>query len=84
MSSHQPGAPSVAPETPRLSEVLARLDEIRRELDRDDLDLEDQLALYREGCGHVITAKRILGDVRAEVEILTQETDTVETRGVEA
>lgn len=84
MISHQPGAPSAAPGNPRLSEVLARLDEIRRELDRDDLDLEDQLALYREGCGHVVTAKRILGDVRAEVEILTQETDAVETRGVEA
>jgi exodeoxyribonuclease VII small subunit len=85
MSLHQPGAGSIAAATdpPRLSQVLARLEEIRRELDRDDLDLEDQLALYREGCGHVITAKRILGDVRSEVEILTQEADAVETRGAE-
>jgi exodeoxyribonuclease VII small subunit len=85
MSLHQPGAASIAAATdpPRLSQVLGRLEEIRHELDRDDLDLEDQLALYREGCGHVITAKRILGDVRSEVEILTQEADAVETRGAE-
>lgn len=85
MSLHQPSAASSAAATdaPRLSQVLARLEEIRRELDRDDLDLEDQLALYREGCGHVIAAKRILGEVRAEVDILTQEADAVETRGVE-
>lgn len=86
MSLHQPAAASAnaATDSPRLSQVLARLEEIRRELDRDDLDLEDQLALYREGCGHVITAKRILGDVRAEVDILTQEADAVETRAAEA
>lgn len=85
MSLHQPNVASTAVVTdpPRLSQVLARLEEIRRELDRDDLDLEDQLALYREGCGHVITAKRILGGVRSEVEILTQEADAVETRGAE-
>ena len=85
MSLHQPVAAStaVATDPPRLSQVLARLEEIRRELDRDDLELEDQLALYREGCGHVIAAKQILGDVRAEVDILTQEADAVETRGAD-
>ena len=57
----------------RLGALLTRLDQIRRELDRDDLDLEDQLALYREGCGHVLTARRILDSSRAEVELLLQE-----------
>ena len=57
----------------RLGAVLARLDQIRRELDRDDLDLEDQLVLYREGCAHVAAAKRILEASRAEVELLTDE-----------
>lgn len=77
-----PQAPSAAPETPRrLSELLARLDEIRRELDREDLDLEDQLALYREGCQHAVAAKQILNTVSAEVRDLLQETEAVPTRG---
>jgi exodeoxyribonuclease VII small subunit len=66
----------------RLSRVLARLDEIRRNLDRDDLDLEDQLVLYREGCTLVGTAKQILNTVRAEVDILMQETESAPVRGV--
>jgi|GEM_PF-4230210 len=68
---------------PRLGALLARLDEIRRELDRDDVDLEDQLALYREGCTHVLAAKRILNSVRSEVEVLMAETDAAPLRGVE-
>lgn len=79
-NGHSESAPGVA--GPRLSQVLARLDEIRRQLDREDLDLEDQLVLYREGCGLVATAKKILGDVRAEVDLLMQDTDAVPTRGV--
>ncbi|HEV2129879.1 MAG TPA: exodeoxyribonuclease VII small subunit [Longimicrobiaceae bacterium] len=59
----------------RLGAVLARLEEIRRDLDRDDLDLEDQLLLYREGCTLAAQAKRILDTTRAEVEILMQEGD---------
>lgn len=68
----------------RLSAVLARLDEIRRELDRDDLDLEDQLVLYREGCTHTVAAKQILNAVRAEVDVLMEGADAVHTRGIEA
>lgn len=68
---------------PRLGVLLARLEEIRRELDRDDVELEDQLALYREGCTHVLAAKRILNSVRSEVEILMTETGEAPLRGVE-
>lgn len=57
----------------RLGAVLTRLDQIRRELDRDDLDLEDQLVLYREGVTHVAAARRILEASRAEVEMLTED-----------
>jgi exodeoxyribonuclease VII small subunit len=70
-----------AVEQTRLSRVLARLDEIRRHLDREDLDLEDQLVLYREGCTLVGTAKQILNTVRAEVDILMQETEALPVRG---
>lgn len=72
-----------APPEPRLGELLARLEEIRRELDRDDVELEDQLALYREGCAHVLAAKRILNSVRSEVELLTAEADAAPLRGLE-
>jgi exonuclease VII small subunit len=57
----------------RLGAVLTRLDQIRGELDRDDLDLEDQLVLYREGVTHVAAARRILEASRAEVELLAEE-----------
>jgi len=75
-------APDASTE-PRLGALLSRLEEIRRELDRDDVDLEDQLALYREGCTHVLAAKRILNSVRSEVEILMTETGEAPLRGME-
>ena len=56
----------------RLGAVLTRLDQIRRELDRDDLDLEDQLVLYSDGVTHVAAARRILESSRAEVEMLAE------------
>lgn len=68
---------------PRLGDVLARLEEIRRDLDREDLDLEEQLVLYREGCDRVLAAKRILNEIRSEVELLMEETDAVGVRGSE-
>ncbi len=59
----------------RLGPLLARLDEIRRELDRDDVELEDQMTLYREARGHLAAARRMLGEHRAEIELLMVETD---------
>ncbi len=76
-------SPAEASAEPRLGVLLARLEEIRRELDRDDVDLEDQLALYREGCTHVLAAKRILNSVRSEVEVLMTETGAAPLRGME-
>lgn len=76
-------SPAEASTEPRLGVLLARLEEIRRELDRDDVDLEDQLALYREGCTHVLAAKRILNSVRSEVEVLMTETGEAPLRGME-
>jgi len=55
---------------PRLGTVFTRLDEILRELDRDDADLEEQLALYREACRHLGSARKILDESQAEIEIL--------------
>lgn len=71
-----------AEQPPRLADILNRLDVIRRELDRDDLDLEDQLTLYAEGARLTLSAKRILAEVRAQVDILESEVDEIPTRGV--
>ncbi len=74
MPSTEPNPPLDAPPL-RLGAVLTRLDQIRGELDRDDLDLEDQLVLYREGVTHVAAARRILEASRAEVERLAEEVE---------
>lgn len=76
-----PSAEAQGDVRPRLGVLLERLEQIRRELDREDVDLEDQLLLYREGVGHVVEAKRILNEVRSEVEALMEETDAVPIRG---
>jgi exodeoxyribonuclease VII small subunit len=68
----EPGAP------PRLREILERLEQIRRELDREDLDLEDQVVLYREGCTLAAQAKSILDTTRAQVEFLMDEAEVQE------
>jgi exodeoxyribonuclease VII small subunit len=72
LNTHEPGAP------PRLREILERLEQIRRELDREDLDLEDQVVLYREGCTLAAQAKGILDTTRAQVEFLMEGTEVQE------
>ena len=57
-------------ERPRLSALFQRLDEILTQLDREDVDLEEQMALYREACGHLATARGILDEAQAEIEFL--------------
>ncbi|HEX2091813.1 MAG TPA: exodeoxyribonuclease VII small subunit [Longimicrobiaceae bacterium] len=59
----------------RLGAVLGRLEEIRRDLDREDLELEDQMQLYREGCALVVRARKILDQATSEVEVLMGETE---------
>lgn len=55
---------------PRLSTLFQRLDSILSQLDREDIDLEEQMALYREACGHLSSARAILDDTQAEIEFL--------------
>jgi exodeoxyribonuclease VII small subunit len=62
-------APAAA-DRPRLSTLFQRLDEILSQLDREDVDLEEQMALYREACGHLGTARGILDETQAEIEFL--------------
>ncbi len=69
-------------ERPRLGALFGRLDEILRELDREDAELEDQLALYREACAHLGSARAILEETRAEIEFLL-DGDSTEPAGGE-
>lgn len=57
-------------ERPRLSALFQRLDAILAQLDREDVDLEEQMALYREACGHLGSARSILDETQAEIEFL--------------
>lgn len=54
-----------------LEDRLARIEEIARALDSDSLGLDDALALFEEGVGHVRHAKEILAAAELRVEELT-------------
>jgi exodeoxyribonuclease VII small subunit len=60
---------------PRLATVFDRLDAILSQLDREDVDLEDQMQLYREACGLLGVGRNILEEARAEIEFLGNEAD---------
>ena len=52
---------------PGLDELVGRIEEIARQLDSDSLGLDDALALFEEGVGHLGRARKILA--RAELRI---------------
>jgi exodeoxyribonuclease VII small subunit len=71
--------PAIDRARPRLGDLFSRLDEILRHLDRDDVELEQQMELYREACSHLGSARRILDETRAEIEILLTDAPTTES-----
>lgn len=54
---------------------LARLEEIVRDLERSDLDLDQALTLFEEGIGHLRTANVALKAVDARVQQLVEAAD---------
>lgn len=66
-----------ASERPRLSTVFGRLDEILLQLDREDVDLEEQMTLYREAVRLMSAGRAILDETRAEIEILSADAEKV-------
>lgn len=54
---------------------LARLEEIVRVLERNDLDLETALRLFEEGISHLRTAGSALKTVDARVQQLVEAAD---------
>lgn len=53
-------------------ETLAELERIVRALDRDELKLEEALALFQTGVGHLRTATRLLTEAKGSVERLVE------------
>ena len=60
---------------PGLEQRLARLEAIVERLERDDLELEQALALFEEGIAHVREANATLERTRLRVEKLVVELD---------
>lgn len=55
--------------------TLQRLEEIVRELERSDLDLDKALSLFEEGIGHLRSAGESLKAVDARVQQLVEAAD---------
>jgi exodeoxyribonuclease VII small subunit len=55
---------------PGLDELIRRIEEIVRRLDSDSLGLDDALALFEEGVGHLASAREILARTELRIEEL--------------
>lgn len=60
---------------PTFEQSLIRLEEIVRDLERQDLDLEQALTLFEEGIGHLRLAGLALKTVDARVQQLVEAAD---------
>jgi exodeoxyribonuclease VII small subunit len=58
---------------PEFEASLQRLEEIVGRLDREELELDEALALFEEGVGHLRDASRLLDDAEGVVEELIQD-----------
>lgn len=58
---------------PGFETALSELEEIVRALDREEMQLDEALELFREGVGHLRTANRLLDDAEGQVEELIEE-----------
>jgi len=60
---------------PSLAEELRRLEEIVRQLEREDGDLDKALALFEEGVTRLRTARERLAQAEAKVQKVLAEAD---------
>jgi exodeoxyribonuclease VII small subunit len=70
--------PAQPPAEPTLEMRIARLEEIARELEREELELEEALGLFEEGIGHLRHAQVLLGTAELRIERLVADIDEVE------
>jgi exodeoxyribonuclease VII small subunit len=69
MSGNHPNPPASAP----LAEELARLDEIVRRLEAEDMELDAALALFEEGVTRLRAARERLAAAELKVQAVLQE-----------
>ncbi len=79
-----PEGASETPEAPTLERRLRRLEEIVRELETEELELDRALALFEEGVGHVRGAEEMLAAAELKVEKLLGEDGELRTEALEA
>jgi exodeoxyribonuclease VII small subunit len=66
----KPNAPP--PETAPLADQLARLEEIVRKLEADDVELDSALALFEEGIARLRAARERLADTELKVQAVLE------------
>jgi exodeoxyribonuclease VII small subunit len=68
--------PNVAPANPPpLADELARLEEIVRRLEADDVELDTALALFEEGVARLRAARERLADAELKVQAVLEAAD---------
>jgi exodeoxyribonuclease VII small subunit len=67
-----PNPNEVPPETPPLADELARLEEIVRRLEADDVELDTALALFEEGIARLRAARERLADAELKVQAVLE------------
>ena len=66
---------SVRPDPSPLADELARLEEIVRKLEADDVDLDTALGLFEEGVARLRTARERLADAELKVQAVLDAAD---------
>ena len=68
--------PNVVPvDAPPLADELARLEEIVRKLEADDVELDAALALFEEGVARLRAARERLTDAELKVQAVLEAAD---------
>ncbi|HMH54808.1 MAG TPA: exodeoxyribonuclease VII small subunit [Gemmatimonadales bacterium] len=68
--------PTVTPaDPPPLADELARLEEIVRKLEADDVELDAALALFEEGVARLRAARERLADAEVKVQAVLEAAD---------
>ena len=67
--------PRTNPMPPPLTDELARLEEIVRKLEGDDVELDAALALFEEGVGRLRAARERLAAAELKVQAVLEEAD---------
>jgi exodeoxyribonuclease VII small subunit len=62
-------------DSPRLADELARLEEIVRRLEADDVELDAALALFEEGVARLRAARARLADAELKVQAVLEAAD---------